>query len=319
MKEKDKTADSKRSYELDPPLKELGSNLQYKAGDLRKEETNKNLDQILIFNNSYPTDKEISHFAKESTNLPELKGDFKEALSKISTTFSSAFTSLKEQDEVQFQIQKILIENFFQTARALAISVEARDPYTGGHSDRVFQIASELGKRCNISTKEQLYLQGGALLHDVGKIGIRDGVLLKPGPLTDLEYKEMQHHTIIGAQIVKRLDCLQGCIDVVLLHHERMDGYGYPYGLKGSEIPFIARITSIADAYDAMTSNRIYRKALSHEEALEEVLRSSGTQFDPEVVKVFVQWWEDNFQKKTSSCKTIHKTETSHEHAHKKH
>lgn len=258
MQENENKAESKRSYELDPALKDLAHSLEDKSGILRQEENNENLDQMLIFNKSYLSDKEISFFAKESGELNELKTEFKESLNKIANTFRTAFTSLKDYEEIQFQIQKILIENFFQTARALAISVEARDPYTGGHSDRVFQIASELGKRCNITTTEQLYLQGGALLHDVGKIGIRDGVLLKPGPLTDSEYKEMQHHTIIGAQIVKRLDCLSGCINVVLLHHERMDGYGYPYGLKGEEIPLIARITSVADAYDAMTSNRIY-------------------------------------------------------------
>ena len=318
MQEDKNKAESKRSYESDPALKDLANTLEDKSGTLRQEESNADINKILIFNKSYPTDKEISFFAKESGDLAELKAEFTESLNKIATTFRTAFTSLKDHDEIQFQIQKLLIENFFQTARALAITVEARDPYTGGHSDRVFQIASALGKRCNITATEQLYLQGGALLHDVGKIGIRDGVLLKPGSLTDLEYKEMQHHTIIGAQIVKRLDCLQGCIDVVLLHHERIDGYGYPYGLKGEEIPLIARITSIADAYDAMTSNRIYRKALSHEEALEEILRSSGTQFDPEIVKVFTQWWEDTFQNKKTKGKNTHKTLNLHDHTHER-
>ena len=189
----------------------------------------------------------------------------------------------------------MLIETFFQTARALAVAVEARDPYTGGHSDRVFQIATTIGKRCNISTVEQMHLEGGALLHDVGKIGIRDGVLLKPGPLTDSEYKEMQLHPIIGAHMVEKLNCLHGCIDAVLFHHERIDGYGYPYGIKGTEIPITARITSIADAYDAMTTNRVYRKALSHEHAVEEIVRNSGTQFDPEIVRVFVKWWEETY------------------------
>ena len=144
-------------------------------------------------------------------------------------------------------------------------------------------------------------------MHDVGKIGVRDGVLLKPGPLTDTEYKEMQLHPIIGAQVVKKLDCLFGCVDAVLFHHERMDGYGYPYGLKGKEIPLVARITSVADAYDAMTTNRIYRKALSHEQAFEEILRNSGTQFDPEVVRVFVKWWEETFQTSSQKGKELYK------------
>ena len=306
MKQKNKKADinkspintnSKKSYEPDPSLKELASLLTDKSASLRQKEDNQYTEDTLSSENFYPTDKEISNFAKETINLPELKLEFKGTLSKIAVTFQQAFASLKYYDEANFQLQKLLVENFFQTARALSVTVEARDPYTGGHSERVFKIATGLGKRCNISTTEQLFLEGGALLHDVGKIGIRDGVLLKAGPLNDSEYKEMQLHPIIGAQIVKKLNCLNGCINCVLFHHERMDGYGYPYGLKGKEIPFVARITAIADAYDAMTSNRIYRKALSNEDALEEILRNSGTQFDPEIVQVFVKYWEETFQK----------------------
>lgn len=257
--------------------------------------------EISSFENFYPSKSELTYYAKETSKLTELKGEFKDSLNTIANTFSKAFTSLTDCKEIDLQLQKMLIENYFQTARALAVTVEARDPYTGGHSDRVFQMAKELGKRCNLSPTEQLYLEGGALLHDVGKVGIRDSVLLKAGPLTDEEYKEMQLHPIIGAQIVKKLNCLQGCLDAVLYHHERIDGYGYPYGLKGNEIPITARITSIADAYDAMTTNRIYRKAISHELALEEILRNSGTQFDPEIVKVFVKWWEEHYKNKCLS------------------
>ncbi len=289
---------SMHSYDIDPMLKDLANDLQNKSGesDLANESVQSNVNNI--FEALLPSQKQISTFAKEANNLPELKGDFKMSLGKIATTFSRAFSNKSLFEEANSQIQELLIENFFHTARALAITVEARDPYTGGHSERVFKISTELGRRCNISTTEQLHLQGGALLHDVGKIGIRDGVLLKPGPLTDTEYKEMQLHTIIGAQLVKKINCLYGCLDAILFHHERIDGYGYPYGIKGSEIPLIARITSIADAFDAMTTNRVYRKALSYERALEEILRNSGTQFDPEIVRIFVKWWEDNFQNK---------------------
>lgn len=277
---------SKKSYETDPTLKDLALKLKSRCSSLREEE-----DTI-----QFLSGHEISSFAKEIGDLPELKLDLKDTLNKISNTFSKAIVNFKYSEKINDQFKELLIENFFHTARALAVAVEARDPYTGGHSDRVFQIAMALGKRCNISAAEQLYLEGGALLHDVGKIAIRDGVLLKPGPLTDSEYKEMQLHTIIGAQMIKKLNCLQKCADAVLFHHERMDGYGYPYGLKGEEIPIIARITSIADAYDAMTTNRVYRKALSYEQGLEEIVRNSGTQFDPEIVKVFVKWWEKTFQ-----------------------
>ena len=286
---------SKRSYENDPTLKDLASTLKNRCSSLRYQEASTdgiNFDRIC------PSQDEISTLVNAIGDTKELESDFKKSLNKIANIFTKAFTSLEEHETVNHQIRELLIENFFHTARALAVAVEARDPYTGGHSDRVFQISMELGKRCNITPIQQMHLEGGALLHDVGKIAVRDGVLLKPGPLTDSEYKEMQMHTIAGAQMVKRFNCLSGCIDAVLFHHERIDGYGYPYGLKGEEIPFVARITSIADAYDAMTTNRIYRKAISHEYALEEVIRNSGTQFDPEIVRIFVKWWEEHFQNK---------------------
>lgn len=300
MKDKSRKADSKKdqtentskkSFESDPILKDLYSVISDKHSSLREELSREGMDLEKLF----PSYKDVTSLVNKIGDVPELKIDFKQSLAKIARTFTNALASTKAQEKVNYQIRELLVENFFLTARALAIAVEARDPYTGGHSDRVFQISAELGKRCNVSPVEQLYLEGGSLLHDVGKIAIRDGVLLKPGPLTDMEYKEMQLHTIFGAQIVKKLNCLHGCVDAVLFHHERIDGYGYPYGLKGDEIPLTARITSIADAYDAMTTNRIYRKALTHEQALEEVIRNSGTQFDSEIVKIFVKWWEENF------------------------
>ena len=287
--------ESKKSYEPDPSLKDLAFTLHNKSENLQNED--KSLDSNDFFEELYLRSDEISLFAKEVDKLPKLKMDHKDSLTKIAKTFSKAFSSPVYYEEANSQIQKILIESFFQTAKALAVAVETRDPYTGGHSERVFEMAMILGKRCNISAREQMHLEAGALLHDVGQIGVRDGVLLKPGPLTDSEYKEMQLHPVIGAHMVEKLNCLHGCIDAVLFHHERMDGYGYPYGIKGNEIPIIARITSIVDAYDAMTTNRIYRKALSHEHAIEEIIRNSGTQFDPEIVRVFVKWWEETFHK----------------------
>ena len=304
LKQKNKKAETKkytvgtnsnRSYEPDPTLKDLASTLKDKSSALRYEEIS---EQLECSDKLYPSHDEILTLVNEMGDTKELKSDLKESLNKIAITFNKAFVNSKDTQTVNNKIRELLVENFFHTARTLAVAVEARDPYTGGHSDRVFQLSMELGRRCNITAIEQMHLEGGALLHDVGKIAVRDGVLLKPGPLTDSEYKEMQMHTIAGAQMVKRLDCLQGCIDAVLFHHERIDGYGYPYGLKGKEIPLIARITSIADAYDAMTTNRIYRKALSHEQALEEIIRNSNTQFDPEIVRVFVKWWEENFSSK---------------------
>lgn len=258
------------------------------------------------FEHNCLSNKEISFFTKDMENLTGIDSTFKEAINMIGNAFTQSLKNASI-EELNIPLNKILIENFFYTAKSLAICLEAKDPYTGGHSDRVFQVSKEIGKRCNLNPKEQLYLEGGSLLHDIGKISIRDAVLLKPGPLTDLEFKEMQLHPILGAKIIDKLNVLSGCMDAVLYHHERIDGYGYPYGLKGSEIPITARITSVTDAYDAMTTNRVYRRALSHKQAIEEVLRNSGTQFDPEIVKVFVSWWEENLQYSSSPGKNIYK------------
>jgi HD-GYP domain-containing protein (c-di-GMP phosphodiesterase class II) len=301
-------SDSKKSFEIDPTLKELGHTLKDKCSKLRKEEVKYSDEGILTGDHPSLNLMNPSFYADVIKDAPELQIDFKGSLTKIATTFNRVFVNLKDHEKANHEVNELLVENFFLVAKTLALAIEARDPYTGGHSDRVFQMATEIGRRCNLKPLEQMYLEGGALLHDVGKIAIRDGVLLKPGPLTDLEYKEMQLHTIFGAQIIKRLSCLQGCVDVVLLHHERMDGYGYPYGLKGNEIPLAARITSVVDAYDAMTTNRIYRKALSHEQGIEEIIRNSGTQFDPEIVKVFVKWWEEKFQNTSAKRKAIYRS-----------
>lgn len=300
---------SNMSYETDPPLKGLSISFHDQFSRLQTLEEEQT--ELLSFEKSYPTKSEINYFAQESGKALQLKSKLQDSLNKIASTFNKAFANTSESKELSLEIQRMLVENFFQTARALAVTVETRDPYTGGHSDRVFQISKELGKRCNLTPVEQMHLEGGALLHDVGKVGIRDAVLLKPGPLTDEEYKEMQLHPIIGAQMVKKLGCLSGCLDAVLYHHERIDGYGYPYGLKGKEIPIIARIASIADAYDAMTTNRIYRKAMPHDQALEEILRNSDTQFDPEIVKEFVKWWEETFQNNPTKGKELYKNTVS--------
>lgn len=240
-------------------------------------------------------------------NLSDFKGDFKEIINSIAMSFNKAVIDASEKDKFKSNIDRLQEEGFHQLTKSLALALECRDPYTGGHSDRVYQISKDIGKRFNLSPKDQLNLEGGALLHDLGKLSVRDSVLLKPGPLTDIEYKEMQLHPIFGAQLIKKFPLLEGCLDPVLYHHERIDGYGYPYGLKGEEIPLIAKITAVTDAYDAMTTNRVYRRALSHEQAIQEVLRNSGTQFDKEVVEVFISWWEETFQSYPEKGKELYK------------
>jgi len=173
---------------------------------------------------------------------------------------------------------------FIGVIRALVGVMDAKDPYTCGHSDRVAQLSRRLAKELGVGSTgcEQVYLAG--LLHDIGKIGVADKILRKPGPLTDDEFSEIKKHPIIGFAILRHVQHLQHALPGVLHHHECMDGSGYPGELKGSETPLLARIISVADAYDAMTSDRPYRKALPLEKA-ESILRErAGIQWDSVVV-----------------------------------
>ena len=185
---------------------------------------------------------------------------------------------------------------FYSAAKALIYALEIKDPYTSGHSYRVYKIAKELGTMFELSSVDQFALEGGALLHDIGKIGIRDDVLFKPASLSADEFKVMKSHVVLGANIVSQVDCLKPCLEPVLFHHERIDGKGYPHGIAGTEIPLIAKICTVADSYDAMTTNRVYMPARSPEDGLEEVLRHAGTQFEPVVVEAFAEWWHKKYR-----------------------
>jgi membrane protein implicated in regulation of membrane protease activity len=174
--------------------------------------------------------------------------------------------------------------------KAVIQTLEMKDPYTRGHSERVAEYALRLAKATGKFNKEELrYFYFACLLHDVGKIQIPDAILTKPGKLTKEEFELVKQHPVIGAKAVKDVDGIANNIGVILHHHERFDGKGYPHGLKEKEIPFLARITSIADAFDAMTSSRAYRDALPIEVAYNRVLEGKGTQFDPELVDLFIQ------------------------------
>jgi ribonuclease P protein subunit RPR2 len=179
----------------------------------------------------------------------------------------------------------LLQHAYRQTVTALTDALEARHEATGHHALRVQRYALELTDAIEPDLLEDASLEYGFLLHDVGKIGIPDSVLDKPGPLDDAEMRLMQRHPMIGADMLADVPLLDGeGLQVVRYHHERWDGSGYPNGLHGEEIPLGARIFAVADALDAMTSNRPYRGAGSWENALDEILRESGSQFDPRVV-----------------------------------
>jgi putative nucleotidyltransferase with HDIG domain len=173
--------------------------------------------------------------------------------------------------------------------RALALALDARDPYTAGHSERVSALSVAIGRQMALTEEELEILRLGALLHDIGKIGISDNVLRKPGPLTAEEFEMIRQHPGVGARILRSIQFLAPHIPIVELHHERPDGKGYPYGLRDNEIPVAARIVHVADAFDAMTSARAYRPIRrGAQEALRELWRNADSQFDAEVVQALV-------------------------------
>jgi len=183
-------------------------------------------------------------------------------------------------------------EAFFATAQALAEAIEKRDPYTGGHTKRVVNYSLAAGKYLNLSARELEILKLSAILHDIGKIGVEDSVLRKPGKLDDEEAKLMKMHPLMGADIMRHIKQLKDLIPGMMHHHERLDGRGYPKGLKGEDIPIIARIISVADTFDAMTTDRPYRKGLSHQTAIDEIKKETGTQFDRDAALAFVKAFE---------------------------
>ncbi len=175
--------------------------------------------------------------------------------------------------------------------RVLASSLDARDPYTLGHSERVSRYSVLIGKELGFSPEELESLERAALLHDVGKIGIRDNVLLLQRPLSSEEWNIMKTHPEIGARILADLEPKQlaeGIYEGAMCHQEKFDGSGYPRGVKGYDIPLVGRIIAVADTFDAITTDRPYRKGASFAEALKEISRCSGTQLDPEIANVFV-------------------------------
>lgn len=183
-----------------------------------------------------------------------------------------------------------LRSTYVRTVKSLVEAIDARDHYTRSHSQKVAQYAVLLAEEMGLSVRQVEDVRQASELHDVGKIGIEDGILTKPGPLNDEEWQQMKLHSIKGAQILEPLTFLHDAAMIVRQNHERYDGKGYPDGLKSEEISLGARIVSLADAYDVMTSVRSYRKeVLSKQQAIEEIRRNSGKQFDPKVVEAFMR------------------------------
>lgn len=223
-----------------------------------------------------------------------------QAINKKQAVFDNddlaVLTSLSNQVAIAIENARLydeLRETFYATIHALAETIEKRDPYTAGHTKRVMNYSLAIGRMIGLSKKEIEDLKLSAILHDIGKIGIRDDVLLKNDKLTSDEFKKIMMHTVYGAEILNHIRQLKSVVPGVKYHHEKYDGSGYPDGLKGSDVPIIARIIAVADTFDAMTTDRPYRKGLSFDTAFEELKKHAGTQFDPEVVNAFFKAYKE--------------------------
>jgi HD-GYP domain-containing protein (c-di-GMP phosphodiesterase class II) len=186
------------------------------------------------------------------------------------------------------EMQQAIQTNYEQSTRALVAAVDAKDSYTAAHSRRTSRLLVMLGRRVGIDEKRLTDYKRVAELHDIGKIGISGRILRKATPLAPSEFNQIKAHPLIGYRILSPATFLKDGLDIVLRHHERYDGSGYPGGLKGEEIPFSARFFAIVDAYDAMTTERCYRQKLTSVEAIAEIARTKGSQFDPYLVDLVV-------------------------------
>jgi putative nucleotidyltransferase with HDIG domain len=205
-------------------------------------------------------------------------------------------TDLRETFKSERDRAQQLTQSYMATVRALSNAVEARDAYTGKHAERVTRFAIEIARELGLPAPDSPEVEFGFLLHDVGKLAIPDSILFKPGPLTTEERALMSRHTIVGAEIMRDIEFLAEASQVVRSHHERWDGDGYPDGLAGEQIPLNARVFAVADVFDALTTNRPYRVALSFERARAMIEAQSGRHFDPQVVAAFRRIDDDVLQ-----------------------
>ena len=217
-----------------------------------------------------------------SRTLP-LTGSSRE-LDALTQTFNQLISSLNSA-ELQTELA------YVGAIKALAAALDCRDPYTAGHSERVSALSVMIGRQMNLDAEQLDILRLGSLLHDIGKIGIRDNVLTKAGPLSPEEFETIKTHPTLGGHILRQVPFLSRHLSIVELHHERPDGRGYPHGLLNHATPLLARIVHVADAFDAMTTARAYRPAGTAGHAIAELWRYAGSQFDAEVVEAFVAAW----------------------------
>ena len=215
----------------------------------------------------------------------------------------SGIKSISQMNEIKAINQELtgmydkLEKAYLESIQTLRFAVEAKDAYTRGHSDRVSEYSVLIGEYLNLTEEDIKTLGIGGLFHDIGKIGIPDSILLKETKLDDDEYSQIKNHPSIGAHILCNAEIFQEIIPIVKHHHEKYDGTGYPSKLAGADIPFLARIAAVADTFDAMTSKRTYRDALPLDVVKSEIKRCSGTQFDPEIAKAFLEILDKQYDK----------------------
>ncbi len=226
-------------------------------------------------------DGEVYRYITKPWDEKEIKYTIHQALDKYNSTL---------------ELVETLKSASLDTIRALSEAVELKDPYTRGHCARVARYALEIGKRLNLSEEETKYLEYASYLHDFGKIGVEAEVLNKAGKLTSKEWDHIKRHPEMGENVVKQVRFLGKVAPLIRSHHEHYDGSGYPDGLAGDEIPIGSRIIAVADAYDAITSDRPYRRALSPQKAVDILSKERGRQFDPLVVERFLEFLKESRQ-----------------------
>jgi HD-GYP domain-containing protein (c-di-GMP phosphodiesterase class II) len=224
----------------------------------------------------------------EAINKKEKGGFNKEDLSLLISLADQVAIALDNS-----RLYQELEEMFFQTAKSLADAIEKRDPHTGGHTQRVTLYSQAIAKYLTLTPLEKKWVKITSVLHDIGKIGIEDYILKKPKPLSPGEFEIIKRHSNMGAEIIEHIRQLREIVPGVKYHHEQVDGKGYPDGLRGKDIPILAKIVAVADTYDAMTTDRPYRKAMDKKIAIEELKRCSGTQLDGEVVEAFIHAYQN--------------------------
>ena len=227
----------------------------------------------------HSTEQELNRYRTQLESLVA------ERTAKLVQANQQLQAEMAERIEAQRQLRQAYDETLAGWARAL----ELRDTETAGHSQRVTELTVRLAAAMGLSKQEMIHIRRGCLLHDIGKMGVPDGILLKPGRLTEHEWQIMQQHPQLAYEMLHSITYLQPALDIPLYHHERWDGAGYPKGLKGEEIPLAARLFAVVDVWDAVLSERPYHQAWSQERALQLIEEEAGRHFDPQVVAVFLQ------------------------------